>query len=70
MADLVVRNLDPKLVQILRKRAAQHARSAEAEHRAILETALAPTQRQTFAEVLASMPNVGDDDDFSRLQDK
>lgn len=40
MAQLTVRNLDPELVRQLKIRAAVHNRSAEAEHRAILETAL------------------------------
>ena len=40
MAQLTVRNLDHELVRRLKIRAAEHNRSAEAEHRAILETAL------------------------------
>jgi plasmid stability protein len=40
MAQLTVRNLDSGLVQRLKIRAARHNRSAEAEHRAILEGAL------------------------------
>lgn len=39
---LIVRNLDPALVQELKARAVQHGRSAEAEHRAILEEVLRP----------------------------
>lgn len=70
MANLIVRNLDDKLVQTLKKRAAQHGRSAEAEHRAILEAALSKTRRRSLAEVLAAMPNVGNDKDFERVQDK
>lgn len=42
MATLVVRQLDEALVRRLKERAAAHGRSAEAEHRAILEEALAP----------------------------
>ena len=42
MASLIVRRLDDELVQRLTARAAAHHRSAEAEHRAILETALRP----------------------------
>lgn len=70
MANLIVRNLDDKLVQTLKKRAAQHGRSAEAEHRAILEAALSKTRRRSLAEVLAAMPDVGNDKDFERIQDK
>ena len=42
MATLTVRNLDEELVRSLRIRAAEHGRSAEAEHREILRRALAP----------------------------
>lgn len=42
MASLIVRRLDDDLVRRLKARAAAHHRSAEAEHRAILETALRP----------------------------
>ena len=40
MAQLLVRDLDETLVRLLRQRAAANNRSAEAEHRAILEAAL------------------------------
>jgi plasmid stability protein len=40
MANLHVRNVDEKLVDRLKERAALHGRSAEAEHRAILKEAL------------------------------
>ncbi len=40
MATLTVRNLDEALVRRLRVRAAQNGRSAEAEHREILQKAL------------------------------
>ena len=70
MANLVVRNLDRSIVQALKKRAVRHGRSAEAEHRSILELALARTRRRTFAQALAAMPNVGRDADFARKEDK
>jgi plasmid stability protein len=68
MSNLIVRNLDESLVRKLKQRAATHARSAEAEHRAILEAALAPTRRKSLAAVLASMPDVGNDADFARVR--
>jgi antitoxin FitA len=70
MANLVVRNLDQRVVDALKQRAARHGRSAEAEHRAILEEVLlvTPTKR-SFTEVLASMPNVGRDEDFERIEE-
>jgi plasmid stability protein len=40
MATLTVRNLDDDIVRRLRIRAAEHGRSAEAEHRALLQEAL------------------------------
>ena len=57
MATLTVRNLDEELVRRLRIRAAQHGRSAEAEHREILRAALGegdqPVDRHQVAERLA-----------------
>jgi antitoxin FitA len=67
MADLLVRGVDDAVVRALKERAGEHGRSAEAEHRAILAWALARPRRRTFAEVLASMPDVGRDSDFERL---
>jgi plasmid stability protein len=67
MANLVVRNLDPEIVGALKQRAAAHGRSAEAEHRLILQQALLKPRQRSFAEVLQSMPNVGLDSDFERM---
>ena len=69
MANLIVRNLDETIVNALKLRAARHGVSAEAEHRRILEAALRSPPRRSFAEVLASMPDVGRDEDFARVQD-
>ena len=41
MSQLIVRKVPPRIVRALKQRAAQAGRSAEAEHRAILETVLA-----------------------------
>ena len=55
---LLVRNLDRKLVQALKERAVRRGRSAEAEHRAILETALLGDARGLdFKAFLLSMPD-------------
>jgi plasmid stability protein len=70
VANLIVRNLDQRVVDALKLRAAKHGRSAEAEHRAILEALLLKPQGKSFAEALAAMPNVGQDDDFERLDDE
>jgi plasmid stability protein len=40
MAQLTVRNVDDRVVRALKRRAADHGRSAEAEHREILRRAL------------------------------
>lgn len=57
MATLTVRNLDDDVVRALRIRAAEHGRSAEAEHREILRQALTasrePSSRTAAAERLA-----------------
>jgi antitoxin FitA len=59
MATLTVRNLDDDIVRRLRVRAAEHGRSAEAEHREILRLVLTgdesrqSEQRQRVAERLA-----------------
>jgi antitoxin FitA len=68
MAQLVVRNLPDDLVRALKRRAARHNRSTEQEHRWILETALGGPKRRGLAALLASMPNVGRDQDFARHQ--
>jgi plasmid stability protein len=62
--------LDEDIVRALKQRAAEHGRSAEAEHRAILEAALIKTRRRSLAEVLASMPDVGCDEDFERIDEQ
>lgn len=67
MTRLLVRDLPPEVVIALKRRAARHGRSAEAEHREILKSALIGPTKKTFAEVLATMPNVGEDADFQRI---
>jgi len=70
MANLVVRNLDQRIVDALKLRAVRNGRSAEAEHRALLEEMLIRPRGRSFTEALAAMPNVGRDDDFSRVDDE
>ena len=69
MKQLVVRNLDEHLVQVLKLRAAAHGVSMEAEHRDILAKALLQPAKRSFAQVLARMPNVGEDKDFTRVKE-
>jgi plasmid stability protein len=47
---LTVRNLDEGIVRMLQVRAAEHGRSAEAEHREILRQALEGEKQPTRAE--------------------
>lgn len=67
MAQLVVRNIDEAIVRALKLRAAARGVSAEAEHREILREALLAKKRKlaSFKSVLASMPDVGEDEDFT-----
>ena len=54
MATLTVRNLDEDLVKRLRIRAAEHGRSAEAEHREILRASLVSSEQLAVREQAAS----------------
>jgi antitoxin FitA len=69
MPNLLVRNIDEGVVSALKMRAGKHGVSAEAEHRAILESALLKPRKKSFVEILGSIPNVGNDADFERIQD-
>ena len=65
MGQLIVRNVDDDLVRLLKIRAARSGRSMEAEHREILRVNLEPErQRASLKPLLASMPDVGIDEDF------
>lgn len=68
MANLIVRNLNPRVVAALKQRAARHGRSAEAEHRMLLESVLMHPSRMSFSEAIATMPNVGKDEDYQRQE--
>ena len=65
MAQLIVRNIDQILVDLLKRRAAEHGRSAEAEHREILRAALQPRPETSLKDHLLAMPDVGEDSDFA-----
>ena len=71
MAELVLRNVEEIVTQKLQQRAAAHGVSAEEEHRRILRRALlgpeATRGTSEFKEYLLSMPDVGEDADFSRV---
>jgi len=52
---LSVRNLDEDLIARLKRRAARHGRSAEAEHREILRQALASEAEPSFDDLAAEL---------------
>ena len=54
-SSLSVRNLDDDLVARLKRRAARHGRSAEAEHREILRQALSSETDATFEDLAAQL---------------
>jgi plasmid stability protein len=54
MAQLLVRDIPLDVVEALKRRAAEHGRSAEAEHRAILEETLR-SRRSGFWERAAAL---------------
>jgi plasmid stability protein len=69
MANLLVRNVEDDVVDALKARSGKHGVSAEEEHRQILRAALLKPRKKSFSEVLSAIPNVGDDQDFARVQD-
>lgn len=73
MPQLIVRNIEEKVVRRLRALAAQDGVSAEEEHRRVLRKALLTTPpggKLSFIEFLKTMPNVGDDALFTRPPSK
>jgi plasmid stability protein len=65
VSQLIVRNVGQEIVRALKRRAARNGRSAEAEHREILRIALDEERENgSFKALLASIPNVGTDEDF------
>lgn len=53
--NLHVRNLDDELIARLKRRAARHGRSTEAEHREILRVALAGEDEPSFDKLAAEL---------------
>ena len=68
MPQLIVRQIEEKVVKKLKQQAGAHGVSMEEEHRRILrESLLGKTAKRTsFKEALLAMPNVGRDKDFER----
>jgi plasmid stability protein len=55
MGSLHVRNVDDELVARLKRRAARHGRSAEAEHREILREALSGDTEMSWDEMASKL---------------
>ena len=68
MAQLIVRDLSEDLVKALKQRAAKRNRSTEQEHRETLQSVLRSPRRRHLSDVLAAIPDVGEDRDFGREQ--
>jgi plasmid stability protein len=68
MPQLIVRQIEAKLVRRLKQQAGAQGVSMEEEHRRILRTSLlgTPRARESFKEALRRMPNAGKDSDFKR----
>jgi len=68
MPQLIVRQIEEKVVKKLKEQAGAHGVSMEAEHRRILREALLGKAARglSFKDALLAMPDVGDDKDFER----
>lgn len=64
----VVRNIESAVAQASKDAVASRGRSVEAEDHEILHAGLSRPARSTFREVLASIPDVGADEDFDLRQ--
>jgi antitoxin FitA len=71
MPQLLVRQVEEKLVRKLKAQAGQHGVSMEEEHRRILREALLGRSKKkpSFKEYLLQMPDVGPDQLFARNRD-
>jgi plasmid stability protein len=63
MSSITIRNLDPRIKECLRVRAAKHGRSMEAEARRILQAALSapprPEERNLYERICARFAPIG-----------
>lgn len=72
MPQLIVRQLEEKVVKKLKARAGIHGVSMEEEHRRILREALLgnSAEQPSFKDYLLEMPDVGSDSIFDRTREK
>ena len=66
--ELIVNDVDDEVVEILEERAKTNGRTVEEEHMAYLQKYLIQCKGLTFLEFLSTMPDVGRDEDFERIQ--
>jgi len=68
MPQLIVTQIEEKVVMKLKQQAGEYGVSMEEEHRRILRESLLgkAARRRSFKEALLAMPNVGKDEDFER----
>jgi len=71
MAQLIVRQIEAKIVRKLKERAGRHGISMEEEHRRILRDILLGSRekKQSLKEYLLAMPEIGSDELFERTGD-
>jgi plasmid stability protein len=71
MPQLLVREIEERVVRKLKEQAGRHGVSMEEEHRRILREALlgSSSKRPSFKEYLLQMPDVGPDELFERERD-
>ena len=72
MPQLIVRNVEQRLVRKLKQRAGNHGISMEEEHRRILRDALLGETgaKLSFKDYLLQMPDLRDDELFARRSDR
>ncbi len=72
MSDIVVKDLEPDLIERLKERAATLGVSPGEELKRIIRDALSRAEvngHQALKDVLLQMPDAGDDEDFERSRD-
>ena len=72
MPQLIVRQIEDRVVKRLKAQAGQHGVSTEEEHRRILRMALLgkAARKPSFKEYLLQMPELGTDKLFERRKDR
>ena len=68
MVSLVVRDISDEIVRALEAHARRLGVGTEVAHRQILEQALTSPNKKSFIEILKTMPDVGGDCEFARVQ--